>query len=114
MEPGYYRHRFKQSEDYSIDIDLLSGTTPIDTTGWTGASEIETIDGTPPLDSDNNPIAFTVGFPMSGTVRFTLPSSKTAQLRPVRYLYDAKLVDAGGNDAYYLDGDVIVRRSYTQ
>lgn len=113
MLAAYYRHDIKQGEDYFVDVDLVDSGTPIDTTGWTGASSIVTIDHVAPVDEDNNPIVFTVTFPVSGTVRFALPADKSKQLRPVRHLYDAKLTDASGSPTYYLDGDVLMRRSYT-
>ena len=113
MVAAYYRHEFKQGESYSIDIELRDSNGPINTTGWTGASGIKTLDNAIPIGSDNQPIAFAVTFPTSGTVRFRLTSAKTAALPPKRYLSDARLSDASGDPAYYLDGDVIVRRSYT-
>lgn len=113
MVAGYYQHRFKQGEKYSIDIDLRQVGGLIDTTGWTGASAIKTLDNLPPVDADNQPIAFAVTFPTSGTARFALTSAQTAAMPPKRYLYDARLVDASGTPGYYLDGDVIVRRSQT-
>lgn len=113
MVAGYYRHRLKQGENYSIDIDLKDSNGAIDTTQWTGASAIKTLDGFAPVDATNSPIAFTVAFPTTGTVRFSLAPALTAQLPAKRYLYDAKLSDSNGSPAYYLDGDVLVRRSYT-
>ena len=110
---AYYRHQFKQGESYTIDVDLRDSNGLINTTGWTGASEIKTLDKAAPIGPGNLPIAFAVTFPASGTVRFALTSAKTAALPAKRYLYDARLVDASGNPAYYLDGDVIVQRSHT-
>lgn len=113
MVSGYYRHALKQGETYSVDVDLRDRNGAIDTTGWSGASSIKTVDGVAPLDNLGVAIAFTVTFPASGTVRFALPSAKTALLPAKRLLYDAKLVDAGGLVSYYLEGDVIVRESIT-
>ena len=113
MVAAYYRHEFKQGESYSIDIELRDSNGPINTTGWTGASAIVTLDKTAPIGLDNLPISFAVTFPSSGTVRFSLTSAKTAALPAKRYLYDARLVDSSGSPAYYLDGDVIVQRSHT-
>ena len=110
---AYYRHQFKQGESYTIDIDIRDPNGLINTTGWSGASAIKTLDKVAPIGLDNLPIAFAVAFPASGTVRFSLTSAKTAALPAKRYLYDARLVDASGSPAYYIDGDVIVQRSYT-
>jgi len=113
MVAAYYRHEFKQGENYTIDIDLRDSNGPINTAGWTGASALKTLDNAAPIGSDNQPIAFAVTFPTIGTVRFRLTPIKTAALPAKRYLSDALLMDASGTPAYYLDGDVIVRRSYT-
>lgn len=113
MVAGYFRHQFKQGEKYSIDVDLRDSNGLINTTGWTGASAIKTLDGVAPVDENNQPIAFAVTFPSAGTVRSELTPMQTYALSPKRYLYDARLVDASGTPAYYLDGDVIVQRSYT-
>ena len=110
---AYYRHQFKQGESYTIDVDLRDSNGLINTTGWTGASAIVTLDKTAPIGPGNLPIAFAVTFPASGTVRFSLTSTKTAALPAKRYLYDARLVDSSGSPAYYLDGDVTVQRSHT-
>ena len=113
MVAGYYRHQFKQGESYTIDIDLRDSNGLLNTMGWTGASAIKTLDKAAPIGLDNLPIAFAVTFPSSGTTRFTLTPAQTSALPPKRYLYDARLVDASGTPAYYLDGDVIVLRSHT-
>lgn len=113
MVAGYFRHEFKQGEAYSVDIDFRDSQGAIDTSGWTGAASIQTLDATTPLDSNNVEIAFTVSFPASGTVRLALPASKTVQLPAKRYLYDVKLLDSSSQPVYYLDGDVVVRQSYT-
>ena len=111
---SYYQHRFKQGEKYSIDINIRDSNGLINTAGWTGASEIKTLDKVAPIGSDNQPIAFAVTFPTIGTTRFTLTPTQTHLLTAKRYLYDARLVDASGTPAYYFDGDVIVQRSHTQ
>ena len=113
MVAGYYQHRLKQGENYSIDIDIRDSNGLINTTGWTGASAIKTLDKAAPIGLDNLPIAFAVAFPALGKVRFTLTPTQTDALPPKRYLYDALLVDASGTPGYYLDGDVIVQRSHT-
>jgi hypothetical protein len=112
---GIYRHEIKQGEAYSVDVDLRDERRNdlIDTSGWVGASSIQTLDAAAPLDSNGVAIAFSVTFPTTGTMRMTLPASRTVQLPAKRYLYDVKLTDTSGLPAYYLEGDVIVRRSYT-
>lgn len=113
MHTSFYRHELTQGEDYNVDIDLQDGSTLIDTTGWTGASAIVDLDHVAPLDGGSVPIAFAVSFPASGTVRLTLPAALNRQLEPQRYLSDTKLSDSSGRPAYFLSGEVIVRRSYT-
>jgi len=113
MVAAYYRHEFKQGEKYSIDVDIRDSNGLINTAGWSGASAIKTLDKVAPIGIDNQPIVFSVAFPSSGTVRFTLTPAQTSALPAKRYLYDARLVDASGTPAYYLDGDVIVQRSHT-
>jgi len=113
MVAAYYRHEFKQGEKYSIDVDIRDSNGLINTTGWTGASVLKTLDNAAPIGLGNLPIAFAVTFPTSGTVRFSLTPMQTFALPAKRYLYDARLVDASGTPAYYLNGDVIVERSYT-
>lgn len=113
MVGAFYRIEFKQGEDFQIDIDLRDPNGVINTDGWLGSSSMQTLDDATPKDSNGDAIAFTVTFPVTGTVRLALPASKTVQLPAKRYLYDVKLTDASNAVAYYLEGDVNVRRSYT-
>jgi hypothetical protein len=100
---AYYRHEFKQGEDYFVDIELRDDRGGLfDTTNWTCNSEIRTLDGA--LAG-----SFTVTFPGDGVARFSLSDTVTATLAAKRYLSDARFTNAGGQAAYYLDGDVVVR-----
>jgi hypothetical protein len=104
---AYYRHEFKQGEDYTVDIELRDDRGDLfDTTDWTGDSEIRTLDGA--LAGN-----FTVSFPGGGVARFALANTVTVTLAAKRYLSDARFTDAGGKAAYYLDGDVVVRARVT-
>lgn len=107
MVSAYYRHEFTQGEHYAIDLDIKDNAGAIDTTGWTGESQIQTLDGA--LVG-----VFAVSFPILGTARLILTPSQTALLLPKRYLHDAKFTDAGNQPMYYLEGDVLVRRRITQ
>lgn len=108
-----YHHVLKQGEDYSVELDLRDGSNVIDTTGWTGASAIVSLDGAVPLMPDQTPISFQVTFPKTGTARLRLSPEQTAALTPRRYLTDAKFIDALGRPSYFLTGDVVVQQSYT-
>lgn len=85
-----------------LDLKNPDGTA-FNNSGYTGASNIETLDGMIAA-------SFTVAFPDTDTVTLSLSSTQTAALSPKRYLHDLKLTDAGGLTTYWLEGDVIVSK----
>ena len=113
-DPVFLRLIIKQGEDFALDLDFRSEGSIIDTTGWVGISSLQTLDGANPYDLVTQQlIALSTTFPSVGTMRLTMPAVKTVKLPAKRYLIDVKIIDSMGKASYYLDGDVIVRRSYT-
>ncbi|MBL1176878.1 hypothetical protein [Pantanalinema sp. GBBB05] len=103
-KPAFYRHEVRQGEDYSVNLDLKNPDgTAFNNSGYTGASNIETLDGTIAA-------SFTVSFPDTDTVTLSLSKTVTAALSPRRYIHDLKLTDAGGLTTYWIEGDVIVSK----
>lgn len=105
---GFYRHQFKQGEDYAVSIPLqyVSGNL-IDTTGMVGQSQIRTLDG-------ELMGAFTITFPATGYARFALSRAITEDLVAKRYLSDAAFTSADDLVSFRIDGDVVVLPGQTQ
>lgn len=108
VKPGFYRHSFKQGEDYDVTLPLEVDGILVDTSTMTGQSQIRTLDGA--LIA-----AFDISFPSSGYARFQLGRGTTALLSAKRYLHDAKFsTGVEETTVFYLDGDCLVSAAQTQ
>lgn len=106
VKPGYYRHEFKEGEDYGVVLDLEQPDgTVFDVTGYTGISQIWTID-------DVLAASFVVNVATSNQVELLLADGGGLTSR--RYLWDLKLFSPDTSGNFWLEGDVIVSKAYSR